>query len=284
MTKKKGLGRGLGALIEMDEQEASANLCEISLSALAPNPFQPRAEINPDELKELAESIKENGVLEPLLVRRSGANAYQLIAGERRFRAATLAGLATVPVLIKDVDDQKMLELALVENLHRQDLNPIEEAEAYRRLADEFGHSQQDIARVVSRDRSTVANLMRLLKLPTSVKTDVTQGRLTTGHARALLSLEKQELIEKAREEILRGKLTVRQTETLVRRLLAPREKPAPDPADKAYFDSLAHQVTSALGLKARLNRRGRKGSLVIRFASDEELAHLLERLGARLG
>ena len=212
MVKKKGLGKGLGALMEFPAgtESGAGTPLEVRVGAITANPQQPRSRINEKSLKPLADSIKEKGVLEPLVVRRSGIDQYELIAGERRLRASKIAGLERVPVIVREADPLEMLEIALIENLHREDLNPLDEAESYQRLRDEFSRTQEEIARLSGRDRSTVANLIRLLALPAPVQEDLRQGRLTTGHARALLALENEQAILSAREQILVESMSVR--------------------------------------------------------------------------
>lgn len=281
MPRKKGLGRGLGALIDdIDDGDFMAPKMapsEISLDLISPNPYQPRRTIDAKDLKGLIESIKSKGVLEPLLVKPDGPDSYILIVGERRLEASKAAGLDRVPVVVRDATPSEMLELALIENLHRKDLNPIEEAEAYQRLADEFGHTQAKIAGIAGRDRSTVANIMRLLQLPEAVRLDLVHNRLTIGHARAMLSLEDQDLMLEVRRQILEGQLSVRETERLIKKLLKPPvEKPAAE-SDDLYLQALADQITRSLGSKAKLIRQGGKGRIEIRFSSDQELERLLK-------
>ncbi|MBU2549012.1 MAG: ParB/RepB/Spo0J family partition protein [Proteobacteria bacterium] len=282
MTKKKVLGRGLGALIDDTDSNLSPSGAplEVPIEAVSPNPLQPRREIKPVELKALTGSIRDKGVLEPLLVRRVEPGRYELIAGERRLRAAGAAGLKTVPVVVREAGRDEMLELALIENLLREDLNPVEEAEAYRRLADEFGKTQEDLARLTGKDRSTVANLLRLLHLPGPVLEDVRQGRLSAGHARALLALGDPGRIAAAREQVLAGHLSVRQTEALVKRALRGPKKKTDESQDRTYYQALAEQMTRSLGCRARVLARGKKGRVEIAYNSIEELERLLGRLG----
>lgn len=284
MTKKKGLGRGLKALISEPEIEngAVSSVLEVRIEAIQANPLQPRAKINSKGLKALSESIKDKGVLEPLVVRRSGSDQYELIAGERRLRASKAAGLTRVPVIIRDADNVEMLELALIENLHREDLNPVEEAESYRRLAEEFSRTQEEIARIAGKDRSTVANLLRLLGLPSPVLDDVRQGRMTTGHARALLALPGDESILAAREQVLVGGLSVRETEALVKKLNRPqkarKEKPV---SDAAYYKSLSENMSRTLGAKVRIVPKGRR-RIEISYSSNAELERIMKLLGIK--
>jgi ParB family chromosome partitioning protein len=281
MPRKKGLGRGLGALIDdMDGGDFMAPKTapsEISPDIISSNPYQPRRTIDAKDLKGLIESIKSKGVLEPLLVKPDGPDSYVLIAGERRLQASKAAGLDRVPVVVREATPNEMLEISLIENLHREDLNPIEEAEAYQRLADEFGHTQAKIAGITGRDRSTVANIMRLLQLPEAVRLDLVHNRLTIGHARAMLSLEDQDLMLEVRRQVLESELSVRETERLIKKLLKPPvEKPAVE-SDDLYLQALADQITRSLGSKAKLIRQGGKGRIEIRFSSDQELERLLK-------
>ncbi len=283
MLKKKALGRGLGALIEDIDQginQVSAPM-ELSIEAITANPLQPRKNFKARDLKALTDSIRDKGVLEPLVVRRIAPGSYELIAGERRLRASTEAGLKTVPVILRDATAVEMLELALIENLHREDLNPMEEAEAYQRLADEFDRNQEELARLAGKDRSTVANTLRLLQLPKAVQDDVRHGRLTAGHARALLALSDQERIQAAREQVLAGQLSVRETEALVKRLLQPpQKKKAAGARDDVYFQALAGEFSRRLGSKVNITRKGRRGRIEITFASNDELERIMKALG----
>ncbi|MBW2085654.1 MAG: ParB/RepB/Spo0J family partition protein [Deltaproteobacteria bacterium] len=279
MAKKKGLGRGLEALIEgLDEDlSLSGSLFEVSLDKIASNPFQPRVTFKEKDLRALAESIKNKGVLAPLMVRRLDSGQYELIAGERRLRAARAAGLTSVPVIVREATRAELLEIALIENLHREDLDPIEEAEAYRRLMEEFSRTQQEVADLTGRDRSTTANLLRLLNLPEAVQQDVRQGRLSIGHARALLALERPKIILEVREKILKENLSVRQTEALVKKILKPPPSKQIIKPDELYFQALAEQLTRKLGAKVNLYRKGKQGRIEITFSSDEELERLLK-------
>jgi ParB family chromosome partitioning protein len=282
MTRQRGLGRGLAALFP----GSAPGVDEVDVDLIVPNPSQPRAYISEESLQELAESIREHGVIQPLLVTASDDNGvYQLIAGERRLRAARLAGLTRVPVVVKEAASRELLELALVENLQREDLSPLEEAQAYRRLAEDFSLTQEEIALRVGRSRTAVANTMRLLGLPDEIKESLASAAISEGHARALLGLDDEAArLEAWRRTTGRG-LTVRQTEELVRRWPAATgrapERSGDPPADPQVA-SLEARLRASLGTKVELrrNRRGR-GRLVLHFYSDEELNALLERLGA---
>ena len=301
-AQTRGLGRGLSALIPppsptqqtLEGSETSAGILSVAVTDIIPNPRQPRSAISPETLAELADSIREHGLIQPLIVTHAppaSSAPYQLIAGERRWRAAQLAELATVPVLIKEATPQQLLELALVENIQRADLNPLEEAEAYQALITEFGLSQQEVAKRVGKSRVAVANVVRLLRLPDPVKALLAEGNLSEGHARALLSLPDSDMIIRAAEQVVARELTVRQTEELVRRLLTTVTSEEPDsPEDSPIESSLALQTRrledafrNALGTKVSLSRSRRGGRLVISFYSEEELQTIYERIVGRV-
>lgn len=223
-TKRKALGRGLGALLPSAPAAADSSL-EIPVDRIVPNKYQPRSHFEPESLKDLAQSIKSNGVIQPIVVRKTGAQ-YQIIAGERRWRAAQLIGLKTVPAVVRDVSEYRMVEMALIENIQRQDLNPLEEASAYVSLIEDFELTQEELAQRVGKDRSSIANYIRLLKLPMEVKEKIQRQELTMGHARALTSMEKsKEQIELA-DRIIREQLNVRQTEAMIRNWKAQTKRP----------------------------------------------------------
>jgi ParB family chromosome partitioning protein len=278
--RRSGLGKGLQALIPLAEEEAITpvqGIIEVPLASISPNPHQPRAPIRDQDLVELAASIQEHGILQPLLVTRAG-EGYQLIAGERRWRAARLAGLQEVPVLVKDVAPREMLELALVENLQRADLNPLEEAAAYFQLLEEFGLTQEQIARRVGKSRVAVANTLRLLKLSNPVQEALLAGKISEGHARALLGLEQAEAQEAALRTVLRNGLSVRQTEELVRQMSGARERKTAreKPPETRALES---RFREALGTRVNLTRTEKGGRIIIYFYSDEELDALYERI-----
>ena len=279
--RKSGLGRGLEALIPAaEEAEAAARgVIEAPLASIAPNPLQPRAPIRDQDLVELAASIEEHGIIQPLVVSRA-PDGYQLIAGERRWRAARLAGLSQVPVIVKDVAPSEMLELALVENVQRSDLNALEEAMAYRQLIDEFALTQEQVARRVGKSRVAVANTLRLLKAARGVQEALLEDRISEGHARALLGLVQAEAQEAALKTVLKHGLNVRQTEELVRRLLGQdREEQRPAREVSPETRALEARFREALGTKVNLTRSGKGGRVVIYFYSDEELDALYERI-----
>jgi ParB family transcriptional regulator, chromosome partitioning protein len=277
-TKRRALGRGLSALIpEPEAPFGPAPAGEVPISALDPNPFQPRGTPDPARLAELAASIRESGIVQPILVRRRGER-FQIIAGERRFRAAEQAGLVNVPVTVRDVDDEHLLELALVENIQREELNPIEEAQAYHRLQDEFRLTQDEIARRVGRDRTTIANTLRLLRLPRELREMVAAGRLDAGHARALLALERAEdQLALGREAARRG-LSVREVERRVALLRAPRSRGVRSRKD-ANTRAAEERLHAALGARVEIARRGRGGAIRVLFTGEAELNRLFELL-----
>ncbi len=279
MSKKRGLGKGLGALIpsatsiKLTEGGGATGAVELPVNQISPNPHQPRQAMNQDELQELANSISEHGLIQPLVVTKAGSS-YQLIAGERRWRASQLAGLTHVPVVIKETTPQQMLELAIVENIQRADLNPLEEAQAYAQLMEEFGLTQEAVAERVGKSRTAVANTVRLLNLPDEVKIALASGQISEGHARALLSLKKKRDQLNMLAAITEKGLNVRQTESLVRQTLtgdkaAKPKRPSLTPHDKAMLT----RFQSKLGTKVELSRLEEEtGKLTIHFYSQEEL------------
>lgn len=285
--KRKALGKGLSALLPEAPVGAADNWAEVDIERIDPNPFQPRQHMGEEKLRELAESLSNQGFVQPLLVRRL-AGRYQLIAGERRWRAARLAGLQKVPVVVRQVGESQLLELALIENIQREELNPIEEAGAYQRLISDLGLSQEQIAARVSKDRSTVANMLRLLRLPAAIRKAIAQQQISPGHARPLLALGGAEAqIGVAREVVERG-LSVREVERRVKTLLTEQSRsvkkktksPRTDPNTRAAEGRL-RQV---LGTRVRILRKGRAGSIELSYHSEEELNRLYEILlrGAR--
>jgi ParB family chromosome partitioning protein len=264
--ERRGLGKGLEALIP-----SSPGVTEIEVDNIVPNPRQPRQALDPQALEELASSIREQGLVQPLVVTET-EGGYQLLVGERRWRAAQLVGLDTVPVVVRDVTPQQMLELALVENLQREDLNPLEAAAAYQQLVEEFGMTQQQVADKVGKNRVTVTNTLRLLKLPMEVKETLLQGEITEGHARAILRLDSEKKQLEVLRAVLKGGLSVRQTEEMVRRLTQeakPRSARVERPPELAALEDKFRQ---ALGTKVSLSRGGKGGRLVVYFYSEEEL------------
>lgn len=275
--KRPALGRGLSALIPDAPLAAREGPIEIDLDLLVPNPKQPRADIDEARLAALAQSIRTHGVLQPIVARKKNG-AYEIVAGERRWRAAQRAGLLRIPVLVRDVPDAKLLEIALVENLQREDLNPIEEAAAYRRLMEEHGLTQEEIAAIVGKDRSSVANLLRLLKLPPEVQAEVAAGGLTMGHARALAGLADEATQRQVARDVLARKLSVRETELLIQKLAAPRRRAAP-PAGDVHTRAAEERLRLALGTRVRIIRRGQGGRIEITFTSEVELQRIYDHL-----
>ena len=286
--KRKALGRGLRALIPdvpaTDAQTPPGGSSrEIDLDQLRPNPEQPRQTVDEARLEELAQSIRAHGVIQPIVVtQRDGGAGFEIIAGERRWRAAQRAGLLRVPVVVREMSSSKRLEVALIENIQREDLNPLEEAAAYKRLADEFGMTQQQIAEAVGKERATVANYQRLLGLPAEVQTDVAAGRLTMGHARALAGLGDAEQQLAAARRIREGGLSVRAAEALVKRAATPKPKPdgAPEtpPAD-VHVRAAEERLRISLGTRVRIVQRGKRGRIEISFTSENELQRLYDLL-----
>jgi len=278
MAQRRALGRGLETLIPGDDPSGAI---QVRIEEIATGSLQPRRSMNDAKLNELAASIKAHGVLLPILLRREGGR-LEVVAGERRLRAARMAGLDSVPALVKELSSSQALEVALVENLQREDLNPIEQAEAYLRLQDEFGLTQEEVARRVGRDRSSVANALRLLKLPKQVQADLVEGALSEGHARALLGLERGADQIRARDEVIRRGLSVRATEALVRRLKPAgsreRRPPVSEPAIRAAEDALRQ----ALGTKVQICKKGPGGMIEVEFYSMEDLDRIYERICGR--
>jgi ParB family chromosome partitioning protein len=279
MSAKRGLGRGLDALIP-NPDFPSTGVAQLPVSAISRNPRQPRARLNPTELEELANSIREHGVIQPLIVAQTPfPGQYTLIAGERRLEASKLAGLATVPSIIREATEQQLLEVALVENIQRADLGPLETALAYKHLSDDFGLSHEAIAGKVGKKRVTVTNTLRLLKLPQRVLEGLANDEISEGHARVLLQLATAQAQVAAFETVVRSGYSVRQTEEYVRRLLGQRTARPARPARSAETEALAARLRERLGTKVTL-RRGRKGgTLILHFYSDEELNAIAETI-----
>ncbi len=279
--KRKALGRGLAALIPEPEPQGAAAGNEggllLPVTRLDPNPFQPRHAIDPTRLAELTASIRESGIVQPILVRKRGER-FQIIAGERRWRAAQAAGLASVPVSIREVPDSQLLELALVENVQRQELTPLEEAQAFQRLQDEFHLTQEEIARRVGRERSTIANTLRLLRLPRELQQLVAQARLDAGHARSLLALARSDDQLALGREAARKGLSVREVERRVALLRAPRKASTGSRKD-ANTRAAEDRLRAALGSRVTIARRGRAGEIRVTFATEAELNRLFELL-----
>jgi len=273
--QRRGLGKGLEALIPVTEV-SGPGLSEVAVDLIVPNPMQPRQALDAEALQELADSIREHGLIQPLVVTSiqdstSGAQ-YQIIVGERRWEAAKIAGLNRVPVIVKEATPQEMLELALVENIQRADLNPLEEAAAYRQLMDDFGLTQEQVAEKVGKSRVTVANSVRLLRLPDEIKQALAEDQISEGHARALLALNKRADQLKVLGAIVKRGLSVRQTEEMVRRVAAGRQPRRKSESPSPETEALENEFRNALGTKVRLFRSKKGGKLVIQFYSEEEL------------
>ena len=283
MNQKKVLGRGLGALIPQKETTApsASGLAQVPVEQISPNPYQPRKTFNEASIEELARSVREHGIVQPLVVTRAG-DRYKLIAGERRFRAAQRAGLRTVPVVIKEMmKDGDALQIALIENIQREDLNPMEEATAYHQLHEEFGLTQEEISRQVGKERSTVANFLRLLKLPDGVKKLLASGQLSMGHARALLAVDSAKKQEQLAERVVKKSLSVRQTEVLAAGKAS--AKGAKKEKEKDVFTRDAEErLTRALRTKVEIDRKRRGGVIHIRFSSEDDLIRIYDDLSGR--
>lgn len=277
MAKGKGLGRGLDALIPTEANDPSKSPVGVRLSDIEPNPRQPRQDFDAAALEELAQSIRENGVITPITLRKTG-DTYQIIAGERRWRASRMAGLHEIPAIVLDVDEQTGYALALIENLQREDLNPMEEAEGYRRLIQELGLTQEQAAQRVGVSRPAVANALRLLNLPVSVSALLREKKLSAGHARALLPLETPERMEQAAAVILEQQLSVRQTEALVKQLLkAPRQ--AREKAPDIYVRDLERSMSALTGHRITIRHGAKKGTLTIEYYGNDDLDAVCQAL-----
>jgi ParB family chromosome partitioning protein len=283
MDKRPALGKGLSALIPDAPEIPRPAALDADIDRLMPNDFQPRASADDGRLRELADSIRSNGVIQPIVVRRHG-DRFQIIAGERRWRAAKLAGLARVPIVIRDVapgHERSLLEMALIENIQRENLNPLEEALAYRRLADQFHMKQEDIASAVGKDRATVANFVRLLRLPEEVRAEIATGRLSMGHARALLSLASEAEQRKTARDVIARNLSVRETESLVKKITGestPRQAAGTKPVD-VHTRAAEDRLKLLLGTRVRIVRSGSRGRIEIDFGSEDELIRIFDQL-----
>lgn len=275
--QKKGLGRGLGALIPETAPSSDSPDFQVEIGKIAPNSLQPRRSFDDTKIDELASSIRDQGIIQPLLVRRNG-DGYELIAGERRLRAARKAGLREVPVVVREASDTDALQLALIENLQREDLNPMEEAGAYQRLQEEFHLSQEEVADKVGRSRPAIANSMRLLLLPKEVQLEVAQGSLPAGQARALLGLASEPLILTVAREVIAKGLSTRETEKLVRQLKSGRRRRTKLPEADPNLRSIVENLQRSLGTKVRIIQaaRSEKGKIEIEYYSAQDLERLI--------
>jgi len=291
--KRKALGRGLSALLpEIPDPTTGSvsppnttGVLEIDLDLLEPNPDQPRSVLDDSKLEELAQSIRSHGVIQPIIVtpNRGRQGGFHIVAGERRWRASQRAGLLRVPVVVREVENTKRLEMALIENIQRENLNPIEEASAYKRLSEEFELTQAQIAESVGKDRATVANYQRLLGLPQEVRADVAAGFLSMGHARALVALADARAQRHIAREIRAQDLSVRETEALVKRLTAPKQSPPTTPNDNDVHTKAAEErLRLSLGTRVRIVRSGKGGRIEVNFSSENELQRLYEQLTRR--
>lgn len=270
---KKGLGKGLGALIASADTEETG-IKELRINDIEPNTEQPRKHFNDEKLSQLAESIKQHGIVQPLIVKRVD-DTYKIVAGERRWRAARLAGLNTVPVIIRELSSKQVMEIALIENLQREDLNPIEEAEAYEKLINDFGMTQEEISRTVGRSRPAIANSIRLLSLQDKLKAYVINGDITSGHARTMLAIDDSELQLKAVDEVIKRTLNVRETEALVKNLLTKKEKKKAVKLNEEY-QAIEDKFRDFFGTKVKLLNGRKNGRILIEYYSMEELDRIV--------
>ncbi len=286
-TKRRALGKGLDSLLPRVQASAPSEAeggkpREIALELIDNNPFQTRSQMNEDQLAELAASITANGVVQPILVRPLANGRFQLIAGERRWRASKLAGKTTVPAILRQVSDEQAMEITIVENLQRTDLNPMEQARAYERLSREFHMTQEQMAQRTGKDRATVANFLRLLRLPAGVQARVEKGELTFGHARTLLAFEHAEEMEKAAQRIVALSLSVRQTETYVQGQLDPtrneKKEPKPKPAQDPNVRDAQERLQRALGMRVTIEDKHGRGKVIIEYARLEDFDSLMEK------
>lgn len=293
MPKKQALGRGMDAIFIDNSLESDKNTTKLPIAVIEPRRGQPRRSFDAELLSQLADSIAANGLIQPIVVRRLevgsenesvGDNTvdgefYQIIAGERRWRAAKLAGLFEVPVVIVEADDKKAAEYALIENIQREDLNPIEEAAAFRALIDEYGLTQETAAKQVGKSRAAVANSMRLLELPDEVKSMLAEKKLTAGHARALLGLNDKSLIPTAADTIVKHELSVRAAEELIKKLNSPKAEKPQNESERAYYSDLGQRVSERLGCKVVIKNRGKSRTLSLSCSDTETLEELIKKL-----
>ena len=279
MVKKGGLGRGLDALIsEATAETGSEPEATIEISKITRNPNQPRKNFDEKALQELADSIKQNGVLQPILVRKIGGK-YQIVAGERRYQASKLAGLKEIPAVVRDIDDKEVFQLALIENLQRSDLSPMEEAKGYRQLIDSQGLTQEGLAKILSKSRSAIANTLRLMDLPTVVQEMIEQGLLTAGHARAILAVPTEEGRVELAQKVVKENLTVRQTENLAPLFSVEKEAPRPRVPTPQTYKRAARQLRQMLDTNVKVKQVRGKNKIEIEFRDEEELARILGQI-----
>lgn len=279
MVKKGGLGRGLDALIsEATAETGSEPEATIEIDKITRNPNQPRKNFDETALQELADSIKQNGVLQPILVRKVGIK-YQIVAGERRYQASKLAGLNEIPAVVRDIDDKEVFQLALIENLQRSDLSPMEEAKGYRQLIDSQGLTQEGLAKILSKSRSAIANTLRLMDLPTVVQEMIEQGLLTAGHARAILAVPTEEGRVELAQKVIKDNLTVRQTENLAPLFSVEKEVPRPRVPTPQTYKRAARQLRQMLDTNVKVKQVRGKNKIEIEFKDEEELARILGQI-----
>jgi len=272
---KNALGRGLSALIEAEEIQNNG-VIDLKLNSIEPNNNQPRKYFNDEKLSQLAESIKEHGIVQPIIVRKEG-DIYRIIAGERRWRATRIAGLDTIPAIVKDVSNKQIMEMALIENIQREDLNPIEEAEAYNRLMKEFSMTQEQLSRTVGKSRSVIANSVRLLLLNNEVKKLIETGELSNGHGRTLLAIEDKELQLKLAKKIIEEGLSVRETEALIKKIQSTKKDKKEIVKNNELFLDIEDRLKNIFGTKVKLIANNKKGKIQIEYYSNDELERILE-------
>lgn len=281
MKKKGGLGKGLDAIFAENTEEKEGTVT-LRLSEIEPNRSQPRKDFDDEALAELAESIAQHGILQPILVRPIFAGGYQIVAGERRWRAARMAGLMEVPVIIRDMDDAEFMQLALIENLQREDLTPLEEAKGYQSLMDAHGFTQEDISKTVGKSRPAVTNALRLLNLPESVQKMMEEGLLTAGHGRTLLAFKKEEDLLNAAKKVVEEGISVRELERMVKRANEAAEKPETEKPAKPrnhYYEEVRLALNESLGRKVTVSGSKKKGTLTIEFYGEEDLKNLISEM-----
>ncbi|HOS68887.1 MAG TPA: ParB/RepB/Spo0J family partition protein [Bacillota bacterium] len=278
MVSKRGLGKGLGALIPEGEESDRNSIVEIKITDIEANDRQPRKAFNDETLVDLSESIKEHGVVQPIIVRKLGSS-YQIIAGERRWRAARLAGKKTIPAIVKECSDLEVMELALIENLQREDLNSIEEATAYKSLIEEYNMTQDEISKKIGKSRPAIANSLRLLQLPQEIKNMIAEGKISQGHARALLSISGEKKQIDMAEKIIAQQLNVRQIEKLAKDTKQKKKKEVLPDAYQIEINQLEERLRAALGTKVTIHHKKNKGSIEIEYYSDEEFDRIFDLL-----
>ena len=281
MAKRRALGKGLAALIpDADKTEfGDGRFFQCPVESIEPNPYQPRQDFPVAEMEEMVNSVREKGIITPLLVSKT-KSGYQLIAGERRWRAAQKASLERVPVVVREVTPVESMELALIENIHRKDLNPIEEARAYKRLLEETGSTQDSVAKRIGKDRSTITNMLRLLRLPMFVQKDVIDGHLSMGHARVLAGISNDSDLKILRNAVISKGISVRQLEALAKKRTVPVRTGKKKQESDYYMQSLVDDLKRSLGTKVDIRKQGKEGRIIIHFYSDDELERLLDLLG----